>query len=157
MLNLANLRALLSQVLSFPDLHTVVLFTPEGHLVSFAADAYKPKDDVRVIVGLSGEVWQETKGHGIGMVDSELGRLLVLPIERPPHVVNAENGSEERDPAMLLALNAEESVSWQELEAKARELANHLEQPVSQLRGRFSAPPVPSPRARPERGVRRET
>lgn len=72
MLNLANLRNLLLQVLALPELHTVALFTPEGQLVSFAADPLRPKDNVRVIVGLGGEVWKETKQQGIGMVDSEV-------------------------------------------------------------------------------------
>lgn len=72
MLNLSNLRNLLSQVLALPELHTVALFTPEGQLVSFVADPCRPKDNVRVIVGLGGEVWKETKQQGVGMVDSEV-------------------------------------------------------------------------------------
>ena len=76
MLNLANLRTLLSRVLDFPTLHTVALFTPEGELICYETDAYKTKDHVRVIVGLSTEVWQETKDNGnVGMVDSEVWRL----------------------------------------------------------------------------------
>ena len=78
MLNLANLRNLLLQVLALPELHTVALFTPEGQLVSFAADPYRPKDNVRLVVGLGGEVWKETKQQGIGMVDSEVRFPLLL-------------------------------------------------------------------------------
>lgn len=78
MLNLSNLRSLLSQVLSLPALHTVVLFTPEGQLVSFAADVYRSKDNVRVVVGLSSEVWQETKEQGMGMVDSEVSMVRIV-------------------------------------------------------------------------------
>ncbi|KAI0931421.1 hypothetical protein AcW1_001174 [Taiwanofungus camphoratus] len=145
MLNLSNLRSLLSQVLSLPALHTVVLFTPEGQLVSFAADVYRSKDNVRVVVGLSSEVWQETKEQGMGMVDSELGRVLVLPVE-PVRKVHEERVDE---PLMLLALNAEDSISWSELENKARELAKHLAEPVLELRGRLSTGPILliSPRA----------
>ena len=76
MLNLSNLRNLLLQVLALPELHTVALFTPEGQLVSFAADPRRPKDNVRVIVGLGGEVWKETKQQSIGMVDSEVGSYI---------------------------------------------------------------------------------
>ena len=76
MFNLSNLRSLLLQVLSLPSLHTAVLFTPEGQLVSYAADPHKSKDHVRVVVGLSTEIWQETKEQGIGMVDSEVGVFL---------------------------------------------------------------------------------
>ena len=79
MLNLSNLRSLLLQVLSLPSLHTAVLFTPEGHLVSYASDPSRPKDEVRVVVGLSGDIWQETKEHGIGMVESEVRRSFVRP------------------------------------------------------------------------------
>ena len=72
MLLLSSLHNLLQQVLSLPELHTAVLFTPEGHLVSYASYSSKPKDEIRVLVGVSGEVWQETKQHGIGMVDGEV-------------------------------------------------------------------------------------
>jgi len=72
MLLLSSLHNLLQQVLSLPELHTAVLFTPEGQLVSYASDSSKPKDEIRVFVGVSGEIWQETKQHGIGMVDSEV-------------------------------------------------------------------------------------
>lgn len=73
MLNLANLRTLLSKVLDFPTLHTVALFTPEGELISYETSPYKTKDHVRVIVGLSTEIWQETREHNnVGMVDSEV-------------------------------------------------------------------------------------
>ncbi|KZT72952.1 hypothetical protein DAEQUDRAFT_654770, partial [Daedalea quercina L-15889] len=138
MLNLANLRNLLSQVLALPELHTVALFTPEGQLVSFAADPHRPKDNVRVVVGLGGEVWRETKQQGIGMVDSELGRVAVLPIDEEP-ADSAEDDADNKDPVMLLALNSTASVAWEELEFKARELAKHLRKPVSELRGRLAA------------------
>lgn len=83
MLLLSSLHNLLQQVLSLPELHTAVLFTPEGQLVSYASDSSTPKDEIRVLVGVSGEVWQETKQHGIGMVDSEVcGHLIpTLPVQ----------------------------------------------------------------------------
>ena len=76
MLNLTNLRVLLTQILSPSTLHTAVLFTPEGQLVSFVADPPRSKDEIRVIVGLGGEIWQETKDHGVGMVDSEVSNCV---------------------------------------------------------------------------------
>lgn len=72
MLVLSSLHKLLSQVISLPDLHTAVLLTTTGQLVSAAYDQARPKDEIRVVVGLSGEVWQETKEQGYGMVDSEV-------------------------------------------------------------------------------------
>lgn len=75
MLDLTNLRGLLAQVISLPSLHTAVLFTPEGQLVSYVADPGRPKDEVRVVVGVSGEVWQETRKEGIGMITSEVSRF----------------------------------------------------------------------------------
>ena len=72
MLVLSTLHQLLSQILSSPHLHTAVLLTPSGELVSFASSFERPKDEIRVLVGLSGEIWRETKHHGFGMVDSEV-------------------------------------------------------------------------------------
>lgn len=77
MLVLSTLHNLLSQVLCLPHLHTAVLFTPAGQLVSVATDAARPKDEIRVIVGLAGEVWQETRQQGFGMVDSEVSRVSI--------------------------------------------------------------------------------
>jgi hypothetical protein len=72
MLVLSTLHSLLSQIVSPGRLHTAVLLTPTGELVSAASKPQRPKDEVRVIVGLGGEVWRETRDQGIGMVDSEV-------------------------------------------------------------------------------------
>ena len=72
MLVLSTLHNLLSQVLALPHLHTAILLTPAGQLVSVASDPQRPKDEIRVVVGLAGEIWQETKDQGFGMVDSEV-------------------------------------------------------------------------------------
>ncbi|TFK94983.1 hypothetical protein K466DRAFT_534815 [Polyporus arcularius HHB13444] len=146
MLNLANLRTLLSRVLDPPSLHTVALFTPEGELVCYASCPTKAKDHVRVLVGLSTEIWQETREQNIGMVDSELGHLLVMPVETPKK-------DEDDEPITLLALNSETSVPWSQLELKARKLAEHLEKPVAQLSGMIAS--VPPPPTSPRRGDRR--
>jgi len=151
MLNLSNLRTLLSQVISPATLHTAVLFTPSGQLVSFASNPLRSKDEIRVIVGLGGEIWQETKEHGIGMVDSEIGRLLVIPVEQVKP--QSENQEEETEPLMILALNASDSVSWKVMETKARQLTRHLEKPVSELREKLAVAPV-SPIGNPQRTAR---
>lgn len=138
MLVLSSLHNLLSQVLSLPSLHTAVLFTPEGQLVSYASA--RSKDEIRVVVGISGEIWQETKQQGIGMVDSELGRILVLPVLPLKETASGkEPESSEGEPVMLVALNAQDIVEWDELRMKAKELVYHLEKPVNQLRGRLTA------------------
>lgn len=72
MLNLTNLRSLLAQAVSPGDIHTAALFTPEGQLISFAADPSRPKDEIRILVGMGGETWQETREQGLGMVESEV-------------------------------------------------------------------------------------
>ena len=72
MLVLSTLHSLLSQVLSLPCLHTAVLLTPTGQLVSVASDPRRPKDDIRIVVGLAMEVWQETKEQDFGMIESEV-------------------------------------------------------------------------------------
>jgi len=155
MLLLSSLHNLLQQVLSLPELHTAVLFTPEGQLVSYASDSSKPKDEIRVFVGVSGEVWQETKQHGIGMVDSEIGRMIVLPVLplKDNGGANKEPVSDEGDPVMLVALNATETVDWDRLRISAKELVYHLEKPVNRLKGRLTTrvaqlPPM-NPNARP--------
>ena len=76
MLVLATLHRLLSQVLSSPGLHTAVLLTQNGQLVSYACDSTRSKDDVRLVVGLSSEIWLEVADQGIGMVDSEVSTTI---------------------------------------------------------------------------------
>ncbi|KAI0639890.1 isoprenoid synthase domain-containing protein [Trametes polyzona] len=145
MLNLTNLRTLLSRVLAPPSLHTVALFTPEGELVSYASDPSKTKDHVRVLVGLSTETWQETREQHIGRVDSELGHVLVLPIE-------TSKKEEDDDPLMLLALNSETNVSWDILETKQKKTppAQPQAPPLNEaFFATSSAPKAPAPRPDP--------
>lgn len=148
---------LLSQVISSPGLHTAALLTPNGQLVSYACDSTRSKDDVRLVVGLSSEIWLEVSDQGIGMVDSELGRILVLGVQDAvattrPHrgtdssrtnSVNTDHASDK--PLMLVALSATEAVSWEDLEAKGRELTEHLSRPVSRLRKPLAAASTSTP------------
>jgi len=137
MLVLSTLHQLLSQVLSHPHLHTAVLLTPAGELVSVASSNERPKDDIRVLVGLSGEIWRETKAHGCGMAESELGRIIVTPVDDnddlpyhgPPH-----------EPLLLVALNATESVEWRELHLKSRAIAGLLARPLKKYRTSLGEP-----------------
>ncbi|KAI9512616.1 hypothetical protein F5148DRAFT_1161555 [Russula earlei] len=159
MLVLATLHRLLSQVISSPGLHTAVILTPKGQLVSYACDSTRTKDDVRLVVGLSSEIWLEVADQGIGMVDSELGRILVVGVQdsvvttragtdlSPSSSANAGHPSD--NPLMLVALSATEAVGWEDLEAKAIELTEHLSLPVSRLRKPLAATyaSTPSPPA----------
>lgn len=77
MLALSTLHTLLAQVLVPPALHSAVLVTQSGALVSFATHHPKLKDHVRVIAGLSSEVWQETRDKDHGMVDSEVTLICI--------------------------------------------------------------------------------
>ncbi|TRM61537.1 hypothetical protein BD626DRAFT_570741 [Schizophyllum amplum] len=133
MLVLSALQNLLSQVLDPPTLHSAVLCT--------AAERRAARR-----VGIAGEVWLETRGEGAesegseGMVDSELGRIIVIPI--------VEGGGA---PLMLLALNGTESVAWEDLQSKGRVLAQHLARHLSKFREHLIAPrspPAPTPAQR---------
>ncbi len=73
MLMLSMLHNLLSQVLSPPHLHTAILFTPAGELVSVSSEPTRSRDDIRILVAVTGEVWQETQEQGYGMVESDVG------------------------------------------------------------------------------------
>ncbi|KAK0199008.1 hypothetical protein F5146DRAFT_1021773 [Armillaria mellea] len=152
MLVLSNLTNLLSQIISLPALHTAVLFAPAGQLVTFVSEPIRPKDEVWIIVGLSGEVWQETREQGYGMVDSELGRIVVVPVED----VERKPGSTAEDPLplMLIALNSDESMEWTELQAKGKLVASHLARSLSKYREflvvrKPSTPPTTSAIASP--------
>jgi len=148
MLVLSTLHNLLSQILALPELHTAVLMTPEGQLISVACDSSRPKDEIRIVVGLSGEVWQETKEQGSGMVNSELGRILVLPVEEEKCL------SEDHEPLMLLALNSTDAVEWEELQTKGGQLAKHLAKPLSRFREHLAATKSPSATTSPDRPTR---
>lgn len=84
MLVLASLNKLLSQVLAPPAVHTAVLLTTGGELVSYVANGphARTKDEVRVLVGLSSEVWAEAKDDGEGMVDSEVRGVHYDPLSK---------------------------------------------------------------------------
>ncbi|KAF8628213.1 hypothetical protein AX15_004001 [Amanita polypyramis BW_CC] len=142
MLVLSALHQLLSQVLSSPHLHTAALLTPAGGLVSFASSYQRPKDEIRVLVGLSGEIWRETRGYGIGMVDCELGRVVVVPVNEIVEDRSPSSHSPKCDsqPLLLVALNATNDMDWGELREKGKALANHLAKPLGKYRDILSRP-----------------
>ncbi|KAH8835658.1 hypothetical protein DL96DRAFT_1575102 [Flagelloscypha sp. PMI_526] len=143
MLALSTLHTLLSQVLAPPGLHSAVLTMPSGALISFSTVHPKHSSHVRVIAGVASEVWQETRDKDQGMVESELGRILVLPV----YDSNNDTTNLPRQPLMLVCLNATDAVSWDDLRTKGDELTTHLGQPLSKFRDVLAAPKPPPPRS----------
>ncbi|KAJ6474607.1 hypothetical protein C8R47DRAFT_1143748 [Mycena vitilis] len=153
MLVLSRLQDSLSAVLSPPSLHTAVLLTPSGQLVSFSSYPSRCKDEIRVIAGLSGEVWQETQEQGSGMVDSELGRIVVLPVDEPPELL-PQPLPDDYQPLMLLVLNSTDAVEWEDLQTKGKALASQIAKPLSKFRQHLTVrkpPPMPSAVTSPAR------
>ncbi|EAU92274.1 hypothetical protein CC1G_00493 [Coprinopsis cinerea okayama7 len=153
MLVLSKLHNILSQILAFPELHTAVLLTVSGELVSYAAEPTRSKDDIRVIAGLASEIWHETKEQGHGMVDSEkFGRIVVVPVDdeegqEQDAEEEDEDGVVERQPLMLLALNGYESLDFDELHERGTVFAKHLAKPLSRFRPFLkvkATPPTPA-------------
>jgi hypothetical protein len=73
MLKLSALHNLLKRVLSHPHLHTSILLTREGGLVSTAHDPSRSKDEIKVVVGLCAEAWKDAKWREESvMLDSEV-------------------------------------------------------------------------------------
>ncbi|KAF9225318.1 hypothetical protein BS17DRAFT_765902 [Gyrodon lividus] len=213
MLVLPTLHTYLSQLLSPPSIHTALLLTPEGALVSYASRVDREtrsgaapqdvsrsssrgaspssgtgtgtqsppspnspksktstssslpstpqptepastageeihihparprsKDEIRIVAGLSAEVWAETRGdEAEGMAESELGRILVLAVEEQKKTSGEEAG-EAHDPLLLLALNGTLEADWGVMSAKAQKLAAFLAPSVNKHRGLMQAP-----------------
>jgi hypothetical protein len=71
MLVLSTLQNVLTQVVEqSSEIHIAALLTNGGHLISCACDKGWTKDDVRVVVGISCEAWQETRQESIGKLES---------------------------------------------------------------------------------------
>ncbi|KAG8946238.1 hypothetical protein FRC04_011984 [Tulasnella sp. 424] len=168
MLVLSTLTALLSQLLS-SYLHTAILLTPQGHLVAYSSDSSqitRSEDRIRVVIGLASEVWREgTKDAApsevnndgevvegdaevdeiddedeIGMLECELGRVLVYPIyasqpKSPSQTTPKASGSSPstRQPILLLALNGTDDEPWGLMHTKARALGKYLSEPLASL------------------------
>ncbi|KAJ7492210.1 hypothetical protein FB451DRAFT_1021405 [Mycena latifolia] len=153
MLVLARLKDSLSEVLAPPELHTAVLLTPSGELVAFSSYPSRAKDEIRVIAGVSGEVWQETQEEGFGAAESEIGRIVVLPVDEPPDKI-PQPLPEDYQPLMLLVLNSTDAVEWEDLQAKGRALASQIAAPLSKFRQHLTVrkpPPMPSAVTSPAR------
>lgn len=136
MLVLSSLNKLLGQVLSPPGIHTAVLFTTNGELVSFASsNPDYSKDDVLVLVGLGTEIWNETREDGEGMVDIEevrgytecqgracnsyvsyvqIGRVIVYPIASDTSQLQLP------EPLVLVALNGNDKVEVGHMQLKVK-------------------------------------
>ncbi|KAI6114895.1 hypothetical protein EV401DRAFT_117216 [Pisolithus croceorrhizus] len=201
MLVLQSLHNYLAQVLSPPSIHTALLVTPEGALVSYASQLdcendqgsvssfgttptaraieltvdglpasvvarptpltttqgdlgrVRSKDEVRKVAGLSAEVWAETRGveGEEGMVESELGRILVFAVEEP----REENSGPAEEPLLLLALNGTTDADWEIMSKKARKLAAFLAPSVNKQRGQMQpVSPVSSANGAPKSRTR---
>lgn len=218
MLNLSTLQTYLTQLLSPADtIHTALLLTPEGAIVSFAfsstgsgsgerntrhmvtypstnghavappnahassANGHTPpssrtpplrgrtesatsshalgsaasdsgssqtmslqrsKDEIWILAGLSAEVWAETRSEegtekGIGMAESELGRIVVVPVDDACLELQ-----DERDPLLLLAVNGGAEADWKIMCAKAKKLGAYLAPSVNKHRGAIEASPL---------------
>lgn len=87
------LKATLETVLSPADVRICVLLTSKSRLLSYASYPQSTEDLVKVLVSLAAEAWREarkdsafheagglSKEDQIVMVESELGRVVVMPI-----------------------------------------------------------------------------
>src|ERR1700761_4622799 len=75
MLVLSTFRRLLSQVLTDKeDIHTAVLATPTGNLVSYASqrDVSSTKAEIRTIIGLACEIWGEEEKEDTVMAETDV-------------------------------------------------------------------------------------
>ncbi|KAH0591195.1 hypothetical protein H2248_001287 [Termitomyces sp. 'cryptogamus'] len=118
MIVLSTLHNVLSQAVT-AQLHTAALLTRSGQLIAFATEGgRRPKDEVRMVVGVAMEMWQETQEE-CSMVESELGRIAVVRV------------GGESEPLLLLALNS--TGDWGELETKGRVVAGHLAAALGQF------------------------
>ncbi|KAG1773541.1 hypothetical protein EDD22DRAFT_742186, partial [Suillus occidentalis] len=142
MLNLSTLQTYLTQLLSPTDsIHTALLLTPEGAIVSFACSSTasderntthaRSKDEIWILAGLSAEVWAETRGEegiekGMGMAESEVGRIVVVPVD--------DAMEDEREPLLLLAVNGGPEADWKAMCAKAKTLGAYLAPSVNRHR-----------------------
>ncbi|KAF8831914.1 hypothetical protein HHX47_DHR1000896 [Lentinula edodes] len=104
MLKLSTLHTYLNQVLDLPDLHTAILLTPTGQLISYASDPSRSKEDVRSVVGLSGDSFLEVEEQGFATFEIKgkphLGSIYVLAVNEAQD--ETQDGWQ---PLMLLALN----------------------------------------------------
>ncbi|KAF7307279.1 hypothetical protein MIND_00521800 [Mycena indigotica] len=153
MLVLSRLRESLEQALVPPELHTAILLSPSGQLICFASYPNRRKDDIRVIAGLSGEVWQETQELSSGMVNSELGRILVMPVDDPDSI--PQPLPDDYQPLMLLVLNSTDQMEWEDLQARGRAVTVQIARPMTRFREHLrpmrKPPPMPSALTSPSR------
>jgi hypothetical protein len=104
MLKLSALHNLLKQVLSQPYLHTSVLLTLEGRLVSTAHDPARSKDEIKVVVGLCAEAWKDAKGQEESvMLDSDVNSffsfwMISSPLKMNPSSMAASSSYRSRKP-----------------------------------------------------------
>ncbi|KIY65963.1 hypothetical protein CYLTODRAFT_399503 [Cylindrobasidium torrendii FP15055 ss-10] len=139
MLALSAVHETLGKILEPPTLHTAVIFTPAGQLVSWQSNPLCAKDDVHLVIGLSGDAWQGAREKGYGMVHhNHLGKILVVPVED----VERKPG-EDKPPLMLLALNATDEMEWADMQVKGKALGAALTKSWSKHREHLTVPKPP--------------
>jgi hypothetical protein len=94
------------------------------------------------LAGLSAEVWAETRSEdgvekGMGMAESELGRIVVVPVDDA-----SPESQDEREPLLLLAVNGGAEADWKTMCAKAKKLGAYLAPSVNKHRGAIEASPL---------------
>ncbi|KAJ3815598.1 isoprenoid synthase domain-containing protein [Lentinula aff. lateritia] len=129
MLKLSTLHTYLNQVLDLPDLHTAILLTPTGQLISYASDPSRSKEDVRSVVGLSGDSFLEVEEQGFATFEIKgkphLGSIYVLAVNEAQD--ETQDGWQ---PLMLLALNFSNGYDQEVVRLKHGILAHNLKTTV---------------------------
>ncbi|KAG9010312.1 hypothetical protein FRB94_010662 [Tulasnella sp. JGI-2019a] len=170
MLVLSTLSSLLAQLVT-PSLHTAILSTPQGHLVAFACDDIPVSEDrLRILVGLTSELWRdddtgsveeeeeisadrqhdpsseevENSDDQVGMLECELGRLLVLPIYALSPENKTPSETSEPQPVLLLSLNGVIDEPWGLMHTKARAVNKYLQDPLRTVGDRLIPSSSPS-------------
>lgn len=139
MLVLSTFRRLLSQVLTgSDDLHTAVLATLTGNLVSYASEKeiQPTKSEIRTIIGLACEIWGEDEKEDSVMAETDVCqtfqairiRLNVYPLQKSGkffvQTIRPTNppSTPKEAPLLLLCLSASEGTSWQEISGRVSPL-----------------------------------
>ncbi|KAJ3721936.1 hypothetical protein EV361DRAFT_5274 [Lentinula raphanica] len=141
MLKLSTLHTYLNQVLDLPCLHTAILLTPTGQLISYASDPTRSKEDIRSVVGLSGDSFLEVEEQGFAIFEIKgkphLGSIYV-------QAINEEDSSQDNwQPLMLLVLNFTNGYDQEVVRLKAKALATHLAKSLSKYRDYLIFPRPP--------------
>ncbi|KAF9510261.1 hypothetical protein BS47DRAFT_1396106 [Hydnum rufescens UP504] len=92
----ASLKSTILQVVDVTDIWACILLTSTSCLIAYVLAPPNAEDLVKVLLGLSAEAWHEVQsefstadnngdeqGEQLAMVECEVGRVMVLPINPP--------------------------------------------------------------------------